>query len=355
VVKCLRVIWRYVMPFGIACAIGDFVYGRFGATSADSAAKGPLFGFDAKMFFLMLTSKSVLTVLACTVVIALVVRNVKSMSKWIGVATGLGYILLSMADVFLSPGLEISHHAGYLTETVLALQLSLIGAEAYRRSIPKWPKATTASVAVLVVILVLGLLTGYGMYRFFLQKNVANIEGARIIESLHLGPEDLVVAPSNESDDPATWLPLVSRGKTLFCKNSDLVLAPSELNVQDDRRAAYFFLTGRDVDWLENVLARKQSSPELWFDVTRIQERPYLVGKTRNRAVNETRARMVPLLQKVQTDDPDLRKLFANQRRILVFQLSQAPAFSNEHLSKYLKVQSEQRIGQYQLMWMVAQ
>jgi hypothetical protein len=342
----------YVLPYAFLCGVVDVGYVFVTGPAVAGLHTGPLVTIDLKFLVVALLSKSVLTVLVCTLLVSLVMREEGDSGKWLVSALGLSYVLLASADAFVSPFFQISHHSSYLTDAVLAIELSFLVATAYRGLIPKQRWLPIAMSLILAGFLLAGVMTSYGMYRFFLAVNAANSEGARIVQLLHLGSQDVVIARSKASDDPATWIPLVSDAHVFFCKNSELLLPARDMPMQDYRRAAYLFLAGHDTVWAEQLLAQRPVSQELWLDLTPIQKRPLLTGAQRDRTLNEIREEMVPLLQKLQNGDPSVEGIFQKYQRVLVLDRTDEPTFSRERLLQYLRVKDEQRIGRYDLVWM---
>jgi hypothetical protein len=347
----VRMPWLYVLPFGIVCALVDAGYVLISGTVGIGGYKGPLLTFDLKLLIILFFSKSVLTVLGCTLLILILAPGDRKAAKWMVVSLGTGYVLLSLTDALVSPAFQISHHAGYLTHTVLAIEVIFMTAALYC----KWAERArwlpfAASLATLMILAV-GAVTGYGMCMFFLRENAASVEGARIIRALNLGPRDLVIARSQLTDDPATWIPLMSSSQVLFCKNAELLLPHDDMGIHNSRKALYLFLTGRDSAWAERLLAQMPMTNELWMDLSPIQQRPFLTGAQREQVLNNLRQDIVPLLKKVQNGDPEAIGLLRGYERIVVFDRSDEPAFPRERLMKYLNIRSEEHEGRYDVLW----
>jgi hypothetical protein len=343
--------WLYVLPFGIGCAALDAGYVLITGAGARGGDAGPLLAFDFKLLTILLLSKSVLTVLGCTLLVLVLVPQNRNAAKWAVASLGIGYVLLYLSDAFVSPGFQISHHAGYLTHTVLAIEVAFLAATLYRRWIERARWLAYAAVLAAIMILAVGALTAYGMYRFFLPENSASVEGARIIGALRLGPRDLVIARSQLTDDPATWLPLVSPSQVLFCKNAELLLSSDDMGIHDSRKALYLFLTGRDSSWAERLLVQRPPTNELVMDLSAIQQRPFLTGTARDRVLNNIRQEMVPLLERAQSGDPAMARLLGGYDRIVVLDRSDEPAFPRDRLMKYLTVTSQEHMGRYDVLW----
>jgi hypothetical protein len=307
--------------------------------------------FDLKLLTILLFSKSVLTVLGCTLLVLVLTPEGRKAAKWTVVSLGIGYVLLSLTDAFVSPAFQIAHHAGYLTHTVLAIEVIFLTAAVYCEWVESARWLPFAAALATLMILAVGAVTGYGMCRFFLVENTASVEGARIIRALDLGPRDLVIARSQLTDDPATWIPLMSSSQVLFCKNAELLLPHGDMEIHNSRKALYLFLTGRDSAWAERLLAQRPVTNELRMDLSPIQQRPFLTGAERDQVLNNIRQEIVPLLEKVQKGDPAAVGLLRGYERIVVLDRSDEPAFPRERLIKYLSIRSQEHKGRYDVLW----
>jgi hypothetical protein len=351
VLEKVPVPWQYALPFGIACAAVDAGYILITGAGPIGGNAGSLLTLDLKLFPILFLSKSVLTVLSCTLLVLVLTPGNRKAAKWTVVSLGIGYVVLYLADSFVSPVFQVSHHAGYLTHTVLAIEVIFLTAALYSEWVGKARWLPFAAALATLMILAVGAVTGYGMFRFFLVENTASAEGARIIKALHLGPRDLVIARSQLTDDPATWVPLMSSSQVLFCKNAELLLPHSDVESHNSRKALYLFLTGRDSAWAERLLAQRPVTNELWLDLSPIKQRPFLAGAEREQVLNNIRQEIVPLLEKVQNGDSAAVGLLRGYERIVVLDRSDEPAFPRERLMKYLSIRNQEHKGRYDVLW----
>ncbi len=347
----VRMPWLYVLPFGIVCAVIDAGYVLITGAVPIGGNTGPLLTLDLKLLTILLFSKSVLTTLGCTLLVLVFTPGNRKAAKWTVVSLGIGYVVLYLADSFVSPVFQISHHAGYLTHTVLAVEVIFLTAALYYEWVERARWLRFAAALATLIISAVGAVTGYSKYRFFLAENTASVEGARIISALHLGPRDLVIARSQLTDDPGTWVPLMSSSQVLFCKNSELLLQDGDMGIHNSRKALYLFFTGHDSTWAERLLAQRPVTDELWLNLSPIKQRPFLAGAERDHVLNNIRQEIVPLLEKVQNGDPAVRGLLRGYERIVVLDRSDEPAFPRERLMKYLSIRNQEHKGRYDVLW----
>lgn len=338
-----------IAGFGLLCALLDVAFLFHGGAGAISGG-GPLVALDPALLLHLLLSKTLWLVLVVTALVGLLGAE-RAEVKWTLVSLGGATALLLLADGVISPAFQIANHGLYLVHTTLALQLAYLLAMVYPALQRRIPRLRWALPVLLVLILANGVLTAQGNYRALLPFNQVQKDKASILISLDLQPDDLVIADARFVDDTSCWLPLLSRGRVLFCRDAEFALAPAdEDRVQRLRQALYLYFAGRDPAWVDQVLSPAGDFSEQNF-LSLTLERLVLEGPQRASALVSLRTLVDSHLTLVEQGDPSAKLLFGSFHRILVLDRADDPVFTRSRIAKYLQIEREERRGDYVLLW----
>ncbi len=339
-----------LVGYAAACGLLDLFYLLIvGFPSAGGgASRTSLLHLDPALFLHLAGSKTLALTVVLTIAAALLTREHPDIRASLS-GLGLTAAVMLVADAVVSPGLQISHHALFLLQPVLALLIIALAAELATK-VPQ--RARTPIVAFATALFVAhGALSAYGNYLGMRAVNGRNAESAAVLQSSSLTSRDLVVAPAETVDDLAAWAPLVSPASVLFCRNAEFVLSPEqETTVQLPREAAYLYMTGRDRAWLEQVLSPATPVEQQNY-LALTQSRLLLEGPHRAAALADLRDSLEPFLHSVASDDPAISALFARYDRVLVLDSTDRPVFHEDRLARYLQPISSAHAGTIRLRW----
>ena len=341
--------YAQIAGFGLLCALLDAAYLFHGGAGAISAG-GPLVVLDPALLLHLLLSKTLWLVLVVTALVGLL-RAERPEVKWTLVSLGGTTALLLLADGVISPALQIANHGLYFVHTTLTLQLAYLLAMVYPALLRRIPRLRWALPVFLVLILADGALTAHGNYRALLPFNQVQKDKAGILVSLDLQPDDMVIADARFVDDTGCWLPLLSRARVLFCRDAEFaLLRADEDRVQRLRQALYLYFAGRDPAWVDQVLSPAGDFSEQNF-LSLTLERLDLEGPQRAEALASLKALIDSRLALVEQGDPAARLMFGDFRRIVVLDRADDPLFERSRIAKYLRIEREERRGDYVLLW----
>lgn len=245
-------------------------------------------------------------------------------------AMGLANGLMLLADVVVDPHFLVSHHAGYFVHFSLGLEIIVL----------LWTAAPSLRTFRVLAILLSGCAIGNGVLaslatlrsHAMTNENLSNF--AEVIEGLHLGPEDLVVAPATYVDDASTIVPLLTGSHVLYARNAEVLLGANA--IQSDRQAVYLFLMGRDAQWVEVQLRQPTITPA----VLSLEERFRLEDpRIRSQVAEDARSRLIPRLMALKYD-PSI-PLLQQPRRLIVLDFAARPIFNSSRIESLLKVSQD--------------
>ena len=350
--------WREWVGFAVLCGALDSAYLLLsGASHAATAVtvRDPLFSFSLGRLPFMLQghSKMLLLLVVTTAACAAVAERNMREAKWVMASLGTATLLLSFADLFVNPMLQVSDHILYFMHVVLALLLVLLAGELLRvaqlRGIqPKW-----ALAGLLVLVVVHGTLSVAGNFLTYSAFNRSSAQTAALFASLQLHPNDLVMAPADSVDDVSCWLPLSSSGRVLYCFNAELVLEPAnKASYQRVRQGLYLYFSGREASKVSDLLSRtdKEAEERQWW-YAQIRERMLFHDPIRGQMLSSLRDALVPELRRLEASAPGIEKFFASYDRIVVVDSASKPTFVPDRLQKYLQVESESVVNGQRVRW----
>jgi len=284
-------------------------------------------------------------VLAALTALVFVVRDSAPEVKWSLVGLGLTNLFLLAGDaLFSETALQVSHHGGYFVQ-LTATVLFVFVASAGTRYFANRSGALRFVLGAIIVFLVLnGILIARATYQVFLPYNQEDAQLTRALQSDSVGTDDLVIARSVLVDDDCAWVPLASSAHSLYCRSAQVLLSPEQnQQIQRFRQGLYLYFTNKDRNWVEHVL----DDPNAVTELTRLM----FLGQVttdlaeRKKGIEAVRAELLPVLDRAERNDPEVRSFFSRYRRILVVDNTAHPDFSSSRLSEYLKIEKEQTIG----------
>ena len=196
-----------------------------------------------------------------------------------------------------------------------------------------------------------GAMLARGNYRTFLPQNRRINELARAVGSLNLDDRDLIIARADTVDDLCSWVPLLNRGTVLFCRSAQYELSDSERRgFHRSRQAFYLYFTGRDSLWVDGVVrdpAALTAQDRLAFagEINPADKDTLETGK------REIVAELIPRMLEVESQQDSTRDFFRPYPRILVVDEAKDPVFVKQRLASYLSIESEQRVGDFSVLW----
>jgi hypothetical protein len=264
---------------------------------------------------------------------------------------GFTNLFLLSGDAFFSEtALQVSHHGGYFVQLTAAVLMVFLVSAAFRYLTAKNSAWRFALGSVTALLVLNGMLIARATYWASLPTNQEVAELARFLQSDPPQANDLVIAHSLFVDDDCAWVPLISRSHVLFCRNAQVLLTPEQnQQIQRFRQALYLYFTGKD-----NLRVRKMlDDPKAETELTRLT----FLGQVttdmaeRNKGTNAVRTELLPLLTRVEQNDPSMRSFFVQYRRVVVVDNIDKPNFAVSRLAEYLKIENQQTIGDLRILY----
>ena len=337
--------WVTIAIYAAACALGDLIFFFHGSGITRTGAPGQYSLIHLDLSVLPHRIGGMWLVLAALTALVFVVRDSAPEVKWSLVGLGLTNLFLLAGDaLFSETALQVSHHGGYFVQ-LTATVLFVFVASAGTRYFANRSGALRFVLGAIIVFLVLnGILIARATYQVFLPYNQEDAQLTRALQSDSVGTDDLVIARSVLVDDDCAWVPLASSAHSLYCRSAQVLLSPEQnQQIQRFRQGLYLYFTNKDRNWVEHVL----DDPNAVTELTRLM----FLGQVttdlaeRKKGIEAVRAELLPVLDRAERNDPEVRSFFSRYRRILVVDNTAHPDFSSSRLSEYLKIEKEQTIG----------
>ncbi len=341
---------KAMIPYGLACAAIDsvFLLRRLMPGTHDSQIS--LIRFRPSHVFDLAGGALILLILLCALT-ALFPPVGSKEAKWTLVGLGFSNALLMLADVVFAPSLLMSAHGSYFLHCTISLQVTYLLAALFARFERTHAWLKPACLALMLLTMVNGAMLARGNYRTFLQQNRRIDELARAVGSLGLDDRDLIIARADTVDDLCSWVPLLNRGTVLFCRSAQYELSDSERRgFHRSRQAFYLYFTGRDSLWVDGVVrdpAALTAQDRLAFagEINPADKDTLGTGK------REIVAELIPRMLEVESQQDSMRDFFRPYPRILVVDEAKDPIFVKQRLASYLSIESEQRVGDFSVLW----
>ncbi len=338
--------WRSQVAYGVSCAALDLLYlkvGGHGALTGQAPAQGL---FRIELAALPNLIGGMWIILGCVTLATALVRSLPPEVKWPLVGMGLANLSLMLGDVFFSEtALMISHHAGYFVHPTVAVLLTFIVSAVCVRSVATTRYLRLALGGVVLLLAVNVMLLAGADYRLFLPLNQQKAETTRLLKSIPVRADDLLIVHAKISDDACEWAPLVESAKVLYCRPASGLLTVNQIHtVQRLRQALYLYFTGMDSRQLERIT----EDPKAVEEQMRLAYFGGIVPfrkEERAGGLSAIRTELIPLLNDAERQDPRLHFFFRQYRRILVIDNQQNPVFDRQRLASYLVIQKEMPVG----------
>jgi hypothetical protein len=340
---------RVVILFGAACGAFDALF-LFLRPSAASLHAHSAFLLFRPWLVPTLARGAASLVIALTLLTAAIPPVGSREVKWIIGGLGLGNALLLFGDVFFAPELLVSHHGGYFLHCTVSLEIAYLVAALFAAFGDKRGWFRVVSFAAIALITINGAILAFASGRYLLPLNQRLAGFARALGSANLNDGDLVVASAETVEDLCAWVPLLSRGRVLFCRPAQYELSGDEKRgLYRSRQAFYLYFQGKGTNWVEQVISVPHAAEEgtlLFADETTSSDHGY-----RDKGRLAIRNDLVPKLLLVEHADSEMRTFFHPYHRVLVVDDAGHPAFVRGRLESYFSIYAEDRVDNFALLW----
>jgi len=341
---------KAIIPYGLACAAIDCAFLLHRMTRGMQDSQLSFLRFRPSHIF-DLTGGAMILLLLLGLLILVLPSIGSREAKWTIVGLGATNALLMLADVVLAPSLLMSSHGGYFLHCTVTLQVTYLLSGLWMRFERFRPWMRPACLTAIVLVTVNGAMLASGNYRWSLPQNREISELAHAVGSVRIDGGDLIIARADTVDDLCSWVPLLNRATVLFCRSAQYELSDSERRgFHRLRQAFYLYFTGKDTRWVDGVI----SDPA----ALTAQDRLAFAGEinptdkdTLDTGKREIMAELIPRLAEVENRQGPAQDFFRPYRRVLIIDDARRPAFARDHLSSYLSIDSEQRVGDFVMLW----
>ena len=332
--------WRNLIAYGTLCAAVDLAYLRLVPVTRDYQSQPSPFHIEPSVLP-HLVGGMWFIIAFLTLAIALV-RGLPAEVKWPLVGLGLANMGLMVGDVFFSEtALMISHHAGYFVHPTVAVLLAFLLSAACLHLRATTRSARLALGVVVILLAVNAMLLAKATYRDFLPINEQQVETVRLLRSIPVMPNDLLIVHARISDDACEWAPLASGAKVLYCRDASALLDPNQNHtIQRFRQALYLFFTGMDSRQMQGIA----DDPRAFDQQMRLAYFGGIVPfrkEEREEGLRTLRTELIPLLDAADRHDPSMLAFLRQYSRILVVDNLHDPVFDRARLASYLDLQKE--------------
>jgi hypothetical protein len=339
--------WRVLLLYAAGCGISDLIFFLHGdaVLRAGAPEQHALLHFQLSLLPHMIGGAWLFIALLTALVV--ISPGFAPEVRWTLAGLGVSNLIFLVGDTFFAvTSLQMSHHAGYFVQITTAILFVFLFSAAYKR-LGFWSAAVRlVPAAVLLFLLINGAILTRAAYVTFLPLNRERADFARLLKSHPTNSRDLVIARSQFSDDPATWIPLLTDAETLFCRNAQYLLVPEQnRDINRFRQAMYLYFTGRGTAWLDQVLANPKDAGDL-MQLAFAAQITSFEGKERQTGADIVKEEIAPWLAKVESHAPESREFFNKYRTILVVDDIKNRSFVVPQVQSYLKITSEENFGE---------
>jgi hypothetical protein len=341
--------WHVPLVYGTACAIADGVFLMRGSFSIYASHSSPIH-FQPQLLphlvggtWLLLCLLTVATVLS---------KTLPAEVKWPLVGLGAANALFMLGDAVVPAAvLLLSHHAAYFAHSTAAVLFTFLASVALVRMHDQSSKIRIAVGAALGVLVLNGILLSLGTYSAFLLVNRQQAEVARLLSSWQPAEGDLLIARSRVVDDACGWVALLARGPVLFCTDAEVMLTPQQnRDIHRFRQALYLYFSGKDSGYLQAVVtdpnpARAMYQLGFWAEAVSWS------GEERKEGLRDIESDLMPALERVERHDATASNFFRQFRRVIVMDDLQDPTFLPVRLGSFLKLEGEQHLDNWVLLF----
>jgi hypothetical protein len=334
--------WRTVLGFFLVCSLADVAFLLHGSAGlrAGTPDQSSLIHLQ-----LSLVSKSIgrLWLLTGVLVAATAIsRKLLPEVQWPLVGLGLANMFFVLGDAVVPERtLFLSDHIGYFYHSTIVILLTFL----VSAHIPSRGQASVvlrvASLAAVGFCFVNGLLLAEANYKRYLPHNLEQADMARWFGRGQVTANDLVITQFAVSQyDACEWVPFLSDGEVLYCRNAQCVLTPEQnREVQRLREVLYLYFEGKDHQWLESTTAVERYG--FYGELTAFHS-----SKERADRIVAIRREMLPLFDRVEHGDPAIREFFRRFRQVWIVQNRQNPTFVDARLKSYLDIKEQEKAGE---------
>jgi hypothetical protein len=251
--------------------------------------------------------------------------------------------ILGFSDVVFPFDAQMATHINYIVDLTTVLTLLV-----FMWSFLERMYGPILRTSLVIFLTLLGLWSGYSNYRVFRDLNRFQAASELALEKVNLTSSDLVIAPSQTADDVSSWIPLISEAGVLFTIDGENMLPADRVHSEQTfRQAAYLELGGFGVPALLSATADGSLDSQV-NALTQHGERGYLrspLPAHRSEARAVVRARLQPVLERIENDPESIRHLFSSYRRLVVVDHSEHPVFPRSALNNWVEVLEQYEQG----------
>ncbi len=341
---------KAIIPYGLACAAIDSIFFLHRMARGTQDSQFSFVRFRPSHIF-DLTGGVVILLLLLGLLTLILPPLGSREAKWTVVGLGTSNALLMLADVVAAPSLLLSSHGGYFLHCTAALETTYLLSGLGMRFERIRPWMRPACLTAIFLVTVNGAMLALGNYRSFLPQNLEISDLARAVGSVQIDDRDLIIARADSVDDLCSWVPLLNRATVLFCRSAQYELSDAERRgMHRLRQAFYLYFIGKDSHWVDGVI----SDPAALTG----QDRLAFAGEinssdkdTLDTGKREITAELIPRLAEVEEQQGRARDFFRLYARVLVIDHATHPIFVKQRLSAYLWIDSEQKLGDFVVLW----
>lgn len=281
--------------------------------------------------------------------LALIPRSVATPVRVVLGGFPIAVAMMLLTDAFVSPGLQMGHHIAYFYSVAWWLPLIAIGIAGASHV----KAATTHAVAsaAIVAIVIFALLDARATARTWRPYNEDNGQLARALVSLQMDERDVVLMPvrgfhgDQSPTREASLVPLVSRATVLYSPAGRFLL-PSGSPEDQERLAAYLFVQGRDVRWLDAALRAPAETNEQHV-LAGYGREFFLSSSARDATLADIRRELEPRLEAFAHGS--VPHVLLSARRIIVADSRTTPVFKADRLDQWLATDSVVEAGAWHI------
>jgi len=343
--------WHVPLAYGAACAIADGLLLMRGSLNIYASHSSPIHFQPQLLPHLVGGTWLLLCVLTVATVLA---KTLPAEVKWPLAGLGATNVVLMLGDAVVpSTVLLLSHHAAYFAHTTAAVLFTFLASAALVRMHDQYNKMRTAVGVALGVIALNGILLSLGTYHAFLPINRQQAEVARLLSSWQPVEGDLFIARSRFVDDACGWVSLIAKGPVLFCTDAEVMLTPQQnRDIHRFRQALYLYFSGKDSGYLQRVVTDPNPAGAL-YQLGFWAEAISWSGEEQKEGLRGINSDLMPLLERVEAHDAAASEFFHQFRRVILIDDLQDPTFLPARVGSFLKLEREQHLDNWVLLYYV--
>jgi hypothetical protein len=333
--------WRAILWYAFCCAALDSIFMLRGAPVFRSgmAGEAPLIQFQAAALP-SLMGKLWFFLGGLCVAVALS-RKLAPEVRWTLVGLGVANMLMLLGDALVpGPPMFLTNHASYFEHATIVILLTF--------AVDGWVPIANGNgffrvscVLATAFFCLNGVMLAEGGYRKLLPTNREQVDIVNWFGRGEAAPGDLIVT----QHDMCAWVPFVTEAQVLFCRNSQAMLSPQQnRDLQRVREAWYLNFTDKGSQWV-NAIVHDPANVHKLETFGMYGEVSSYLGPLRTRQVEHIRSQLVPVLERIEAQDPTMIGFLRQFPRVWVIENRGSPVFAPARLGQYLDIHSEEIFG----------